>query len=77
MTHVHADVHPDAAFEVGEELADGAAGERHTREERVGGHALDAAQHREEPRQVLGPARREREAAVARDDRRDAVPRRR
>ena len=50
---------------------------RHAREERVGRHVLDVLQRADEQLAVLGPHRRDREAAVAGDDRRHAVPARR
>ncbi len=47
---------------------------RHAREQRVGRHVLDVLQRAHEQLAVLGPHGRDREAAVAGDDRRDAVP---
>jgi hypothetical protein len=65
VTDVRAHVDANTAVEVGEEVAEAPTPERDAGRERVGRHALDAAEHREEPAEVLGPARREREAAVA------------
>ncbi len=50
---------------------------RHAREQRVGRHVLDMLQRAHEELAVLGPHGRDREAAVACDDTRHAVPARR
>ena len=54
VTDVRADVDADAAVEAGEEIAEGPAPERDAGRERVRRHAFDAAQHRQQPAEVLG-----------------------
>jgi hypothetical protein len=63
----------ERAVEAIEVLAEGLPVPRHALGQRLERHALDARQH---PHEVVGLARRQRrdrEAAVAADDRRDAV----
>jgi hypothetical protein len=74
VTDVRAHVHGDAAVERVQELAEAAARPAETLRERVGRHALHPRQHLREPAHVLALGGREREAAVARQHRRDTVP---
>ncbi len=76
VAHVGADVHADAALEPVEEGAEATAPVGDALGERVGRHALDPAEHLQQPRDVLGLRRREGEPAVAGEERGDAVPRR-
>ena len=65
---------PMLPVERAEELAEGLEGPRHPVERR-GIHALDPGEHLGDVLVVVGPARRDGEAAVAGGDRRDAVQR--
>ena len=77
MPDVTPDVHAQATVEAPPVVAEAAAGEPEPLAQRRARHPFDAAQHAGEPVHVLGLRGREREAAVAGDDRRRPVPRRR
>ena len=77
MAHEEPGVHRQAAVDAVEVLAEGAPVVRHGREQRLERHPLDARQHARDVVDLARLDRREREAAVAADDRGDAVQRRR
>ena len=68
-------VHRECAVETVEVLPEGLPVPRHAGGEGLEGHALDAGEHAHEVVGFARGQRRDREAAVAADDRRDAVQR--
>jgi hypothetical protein len=73
VTDQEADVQPDVAVERAEVVGERAPTPRHTGLERGQRHAFDLRHHAAQVVGVFGRERREREAAVAGDDARDAV----
>ena len=69
------DVHTDASVEIAEEFAERAAGPIDRGLQRVRAHPFDAAEHQQEPRDVVRFGGAQGEPAVAGEDRGHAVPR--
>ena len=77
VAHIGSHVDADATVEPVEEVGERPTAEGDTLDQRIGRHALDTAEHLQQPPHVVGLGRREGEPAVAGQHSGDAVPRRR